>query len=422
MRSTSPKASRGALRPRVLDRHARRPRDRADGAPNSRSLLHAAAQGPRLQQQRGAHLRALPDRRPRVQARFKTVGDRLARRLRFVFATPALGAGAAARPRGRQHPAERRRDHRRDDPDALHARRRDRARAAFRRRRRRKASTASTSTGTAAAARAASPARRSRCTRASRSSRRWSTSSTHAGGRGAAIDEVRARAPAPGSTPRSCAPSSTSRATEVLGHARTRRCRERRLRDRAAAQARSSSTTIISTTSPPRSARSIDTKSPFTRGHSDRVATIADAHRRRLGVADAGAGGCAARALLHDVGKLGVSNAILDKPGPLDETEWAAMRAPRRPHAGDPRPHRRVRRTRARSPPRTTSGSTAAAIRSGLARGAIRRETRIITDCDVYDALLGRPPVPRGHATARGAGDDGASRSGARSIPTASKR
>jgi HD-GYP domain-containing protein (c-di-GMP phosphodiesterase class II) len=31
-------------------------------------------------------------------------------------------------------------------------------------------------------------------------------------------------------------------------------------------------------------------------------------------------------ALLHDVGKLGVSNAILDKPGKLDELEWAAVR------------------------------------------------------------------------------------------------
>jgi HD-GYP domain-containing protein (c-di-GMP phosphodiesterase class II) len=31
-------------------------------------------------------------------------------------------------------------------------------------------------------------------------------------------------------------------------------------------------------------------------------------------------------ALLHDVGKLGVSNRILDKTGPLSETEWAVMR------------------------------------------------------------------------------------------------
>ena len=31
-------------------------------------------------------------------------------------------------------------------------------------------------------------------------------------------------------------------------------------------------------------------------------------------------------ALLHDIGKLGVSNSVLDKPGKLDENEWAAMK------------------------------------------------------------------------------------------------
>ena len=31
-------------------------------------------------------------------------------------------------------------------------------------------------------------------------------------------------------------------------------------------------------------------------------------------------------ALLHDIGKLGVSNSILDKPGKLDPDEWAAMK------------------------------------------------------------------------------------------------
>jgi HD-GYP domain-containing protein (c-di-GMP phosphodiesterase class II) len=31
--------------------------------------------------------------------------------------------------------------------------------------------------------------------------------------------------------------------------------------------------------------------------------------------------------LLHDIGKLGVSNRVLDKPGPLDPGEWAAMQA-----------------------------------------------------------------------------------------------
>ena len=73
-------------------------------------------------------------------------------------------------------------------------------------------------------------------------------------------------------------------------------------------------------------AQVVDAKSPFTKGHSERVALYADMiaeemklevpHRRWLKRA----------ALLHDIGKLGVSNSILDKPAKLDESEWVAMR------------------------------------------------------------------------------------------------
>ena len=70
----------------------------------------------------------------------------------------------------------------------------------------------------------------------------------------------------------------------------------------------------------------VDAKSPFTKGHSERVALYTDMiaeemklgmpHRRWLKRA----------ALLHDIGKLGVSNSILDKPAKLDDAEWIAMR------------------------------------------------------------------------------------------------
>src|SRR5919202_1482109 len=33
-------------------------------------------------------------------------------------------------------------------------------------------------------------------------------------------------------------------------------------------------------------------------------------------------------ALLHDLGKIGVPDAILEKPGPLTEEEWAAVKRP----------------------------------------------------------------------------------------------
>jgi len=107
----------------------------------------------------------------------------------------------------------------------------------------------------------------------------------------------------------------------------------------------------------------VDSKSPFTSGHSVRVAEIVDAIARRLGLPEARRRWLRRGALLHDVGKLGVSNALLDKPGKLDADEWVVMRAT---------PSTRKRSWRASapsrsspaSPRRTTSGSTAAATRA----------------------------------------------------------
>jgi HD-GYP domain-containing protein (c-di-GMP phosphodiesterase class II) len=65
----------------------------------------------------------------------------------------------------------------------------------------------------------------------------------------------------------------------------------------------------------------VDAKSPFTFRHSQRVAELARALAERLG-ASAGMVRCVYRAgLLHDIGKLGVSNRILDKAGPLTPAE-----------------------------------------------------------------------------------------------------
>jgi putative nucleotidyltransferase with HDIG domain len=73
-------------------------------------------------------------------------------------------------------------------------------------------------------------------------------------------------------------------------------------------------------------ARIVDAKSPYTASHSAGVAEIAEAIAVTLGL-DAPTRRLLRRAgLLHDVGKLGVSNRILDKPGKLDAEEWVAMR------------------------------------------------------------------------------------------------
>ncbi|MFN2316234.1 MAG: HD domain-containing phosphohydrolase [Gemmatimonadales bacterium] len=74
-------------------------------------------------------------------------------------------------------------------------------------------------------------------------------------------------------------------------------------------------------------ARVIDAKSPFTFRHSERVALVAVRIGEVLGFDAAARTELRRAALLHDIGKLGVSNMILDKNGPLDDTEWDAMRA-----------------------------------------------------------------------------------------------
>lgn len=70
----------------------------------------------------------------------------------------------------------------------------------------------------------------------------------------------------------------------------------------------------------------VDAKSPFTANHSMRVTEIALDMARALGFGDADIGELRRAALLHDLGKLSVSNAILDKPAPLSAQEWEVMR------------------------------------------------------------------------------------------------
>ena len=71
----------------------------------------------------------------------------------------------------------------------------------------------------------------------------------------------------------------------------------------------------------------VDAKSPFTYRHSVNVAAWAGAMARTAGADEATVGHVVVAGLLHDVGKLGVSNLILDKPGALDAAEREAIEA-----------------------------------------------------------------------------------------------
>jgi len=70
----------------------------------------------------------------------------------------------------------------------------------------------------------------------------------------------------------------------------------------------------------------IDAKSPFTARHSEGVAAIAVGLGQQMGLGPDDQRTLHRAGLLHDIGKLGVSNTILDKPGRLTEAEMAEMR------------------------------------------------------------------------------------------------
>jgi putative nucleotidyltransferase with HDIG domain len=135
----------------------------------------------------------------------------------------------------------------------------------------------------------------------------------------------------------------------------------------------------------------IDAKSPYTSGHSERVGQITDAIARELGFDDAPRRRLRRAAMLHDVGKLGVSNRILDKPGKLDSDEWQEMRE----HAA------LTGEILGRIGAFADLAMVAAAHHERLDgtgyplrldHALISLETRIITAADIYDALTADRP------------------------------
>lgn len=70
----------------------------------------------------------------------------------------------------------------------------------------------------------------------------------------------------------------------------------------------------------------LDSRDSETEGHSQRVAGYAAAIGRQMGLSELKMKDLISGALLHDVGKIGVPDAILRKPGPLADKEWLVMR------------------------------------------------------------------------------------------------
>jgi len=135
----------------------------------------------------------------------------------------------------------------------------------------------------------------------------------------------------------------------------------------------------------------LEARDGYTGDHSDRVRVLAVAVAGRLGLPDHAVAEVQTVALLHDIGKLGVPDRVLHKPGRLDAREWELMRV--HPLIGE-----RILR------PLPGLGTVAVAVRheherwdgggypDGLAGEAIPLASRIVLACDAWHALVSDRP------------------------------
>jgi putative nucleotidyltransferase with HDIG domain len=72
--------------------------------------------------------------------------------------------------------------------------------------------------------------------------------------------------------------------------------------------------------------RALELRDMETEGHSRRVTELTMRLARAMGMSDRELVHVRRGALLHDIGKMGIPDEILRKPGPLDEDEWQSMR------------------------------------------------------------------------------------------------
>lgn len=144
--------------------------------------------------------------------------------------------------------------------------------------------------------------------------------------------------------------------------------------------------------------RVIDAKSPYTAGHSQRVGMIAEKIAENLGMDDQSRRVLRRAAILHDVGKLGVSSAILEKPGKLDAEEWAIMQS----HAAHTT--NILGQIGVMSDMAMIAGSHHERLDGmgyplGLDERSIAIESRIITVAGIYDALTTDRPYRKAMST-----------------------
>jgi HD-GYP domain-containing protein (c-di-GMP phosphodiesterase class II) len=138
-------------------------------------------------------------------------------------------------------------------------------------------------------------------------------------------------------------------------------------------------------------AQVVDSKSPYTSGHSERVTVFANLIAEQMSFSAEQRRWLKRASLLHDIGKLGVSNSVLDKPGKLDPDEWREMQK----HAAYTETI--LSRIAAFDEIAAIAGAHHERLDGkgyprGLIGNQIALETRIITTADIFDALTAERP------------------------------
>jgi putative nucleotidyltransferase with HDIG domain len=141
-------------------------------------------------------------------------------------------------------------------------------------------------------------------------------------------------------------------------------------------------------------ARTIEAKDPYTGGHTERVADYATMLARELGFGDDDLQAIEVGAVIHDIGKIGVPDRILLKPGRLDSDEFAEMR--RHPEISsyilDELDLPPIVRDMARNHHERFDGK---GYPDGLAGKEIPLAARILTVADAFDAMTSDRPYRR---------------------------
>jgi hypothetical protein len=138
-------------------------------------------------------------------------------------------------------------------------------------------------------------------------------------------------------------------------------------------------------------AAAVEAKDENTRGHNTRVAELAVRIGRAMELPTDTLRTLARAGLLHDVGKIGIPDAILSKPGPLDPDEWTVIK--RHPGLGHeillrvPSLHREADIVIAHHERIDGSGYP-----RGLRGEQIPLEARILAVADTYDVLISNRP------------------------------